>query len=127
MTEQTSFKDSQPTWKEQVERAVLRAGKAFDQVVKDLERVEELTPEAVEKAFSHFAQLLELARQRAHVAACINNFSLDAEPPAYPQATASVMPPPRPERVFTPKAERIAGERGPVVAADPDDIDFIDE
>jgi hypothetical protein len=73
MTDQTE--DSNP--KQKIEAAVNRAGKSFDTLVKEIEKIEGLTTEQIELSFRHLAHLLEMARQRAFFAQQVTGFSLD--------------------------------------------------
>ncbi|RWI35470.1 hypothetical protein [Mesorhizobium sp.] len=112
----------------QLETVINRAGRAFDVLVKEIEKID-LTgaaPETIDVAFNHLAHLLELSRQRAQFARQVSGFSFD-NPAIELPATGPAFQRPRLHREQQP---RLVGER-PVKkqqpAVDPDTEAFLDD
>lgn len=79
--------------KKQLETAINKTGKAFDLLVKEVEKIGDgLTPELIDTGFKHLMHLVELARQRAHFAQQTQGFSFDTAPPTYPMHVPTIMP-----------------------------------
>ncbi|RWJ03404.1 hypothetical protein [Mesorhizobium sp.] len=112
----------------QLEAAINKTGKAFDVLVKEIEKID-LTgaaPETIDIAFNHLAHLLELSRQRAQFARQVSGFSFD-NPTIEMPAAGPAFQRPRLQREEQPRmvGERPVKKQKPPV--DPDTEAFLDD